>query len=81
MKIFKETEYLRFIDKEARQKTKIISIVNIHHDEIIGEIKWFGRWRQYCFFPTYNTVWNTTCMKEILDTIKCLMDDRKNNLM
>jgi hypothetical protein len=79
MKIIKETKYLRFIDVEAfRQKTKIISIVNIHHDEVIGEIKWFGRWRQYCFYPSDNTIWNTGCLEDVYEVIKNLMNERKD---
>ena len=78
MKTLKETKYLRFIDVEAyRQKTKIISIVNIHHDEVIGEIKWFSKWRQYCFSPNFNTIWNKECLEDVNSIIKELMDERK----
>ena len=77
MRTIKETEYLRFIDKESRQITKIIGIVNIHHDEEIGEIRWFGKWRQYCFYPSENTIWNTTCMEDVQTVIKELMNERK----
>ena len=77
MRTIKETEYLRFIDKESRQITKIIGIVNIHHDEEIGEIRWFGKWRQYCFLPSPNTIWNTTCMEDVQTVIKELMNERK----
>jgi hypothetical protein len=77
MKIIRETEYLRFIDKESKQITKIIGVINIHHDEEIGEIKWFGKWRQYCFYPSDNTIWNKGCLEEVLEVIKELMDERK----
>lgn len=77
MKILKETKYLRFIDKEVKQTTKIIGIVNIHYDEEIGEIKWFGRWRQYCFYPSNRTIWNTGCMEDVHGVIKELMNERK----
>jgi len=75
---FKETKYLRFIDVEARQKTKIIAVVNIHHDEQIGEIKWFGKWRQYCFYPNGNTIWNVNCLNDVNSVITKLMEERKN---
>jgi hypothetical protein len=77
MKTLRETTYLRFIDKEAKQITKIIGVVNIHHDEEIGEIKWFGKWRQYCFYPSPDTIWNTGCMKDICEVINDLMNKRK----
>lgn len=77
MKTLIETEYLRFIDKESKQITKIIGVVNIHHDEEIGEIKWFGKWRQYCFYPSDNTIWNRSCLEEVYGVIIGLMEERK----
>ena len=78
MTTIKETQYLRFIDLEARTKTKIIAVVNIHHDEQIGEIKWFGKWRQYCFYPNGNTIWNVNCLNDVNSVITNLMEERKN---
>jgi hypothetical protein len=77
MKTIGETEYLRFIDKEVKLKTKIIGIVNIHHDEEIGEIKWFGKWRQYCFYPSDNTIWNRNYLEDVYGVIVGLMEERK----
>ena len=78
MTTIKETQYLRFIDVEVRQKTKIIAVVNIHHDEQIGVIKWFGKWRQYCFHPNENTIWNKDCLNDVNSVITKLMEERKN---
>lgn len=78
METLKETKYLRFIvfTKEGK-KTKDISVINIHHDEVIGEIKWYSAWRQYCFFPGFNTIWNTDCLNAINEVIGELMNARK----
>jgi hypothetical protein len=75
--IIKETKYLLFTVNCIKGKTKVIDIVNLHHHEVIGEIKWFGRWRQYCFFPIAETVWNKTCLDDVQEVIKKLMDERK----
>jgi hypothetical protein len=75
--IIKETPYLRFALARNTGKTKVIWVVNIHHDEIIGIIKWFGRWRQYCFFPENQTIWNIDCLNDVNAVIKSLMDERK----
>jgi hypothetical protein len=83
--LLKETSYLVFLidrkynDPPSKKKTKRILIVNKHHQQIIGEILWFGRWRQYCFFPANytTTVWNTTCLEDVQSVIKELMDERK----
>jgi hypothetical protein len=78
MKMLKETQYLRFIDVEARLKTKIIAVVNIHHDEQIGSIKWFGKWRQYTLYPSDNSIWNKDCLNDVNSVITKLMEERKN---
>ena len=77
MKTIKETKYLRFIDKEVNKKTKIIGVVNISHDEELGEIRWYAAWRQYCFFSSYDTVWNDDCLLQIVEVMQQLMKERK----
>jgi hypothetical protein len=77
MNILKETQYLRFVEFPKREKTRIIAVMNIHHEQIIGMIKWFGRWRQYCFFPSTETVWNINCLNDVNSVITMLADERK----
>lgn len=79
MKVIKETKYLVFEEQEIsiNRKTKIIHVTNIRHDDVIGVIKWYSAWRQYCFFPEIYTVWNTTCLDDVQDVIRELMQDRK----
>lgn len=33
--------------------------------DLLGEVRWFGRWRQYAFFPVSDTVWNSDCLDEV----------------
>lgn len=77
MNILKETQYLRFIEFPKREKTRIIAVMNKHHEEVIGMIKWFARWRQYCFFPVNNTVWNINCLNDVNSVIMMLAEERK----
>lgn len=77
MDVIKETKYLLFVVGDNRGKTKVINIINIHHHEVIGEIKWFTKWRQYCFFPYNQTIWNKTCMEDVYKVIHDLMEERK----
>lgn len=80
MRVIKETQYLVFIDTETpKRKTKVINIININAEEVIGIIKWYGPWRQYCFFPEYDTVWNITCLNDVNEVIQKLMKDRKTS--
>ena len=77
MNILKETQYLQFVEFEKKTKTRVIAVKNIHHQEVIGIIKWFGRWRQYCFFPSTETVWNINCLNDVNSVIIMLADERK----
>ena len=82
MIVLKETKYLAFaipdeVEGVVKKKTKEVAIINIHHEEVIGEIRWFSKWRQYCFYPYENTIWNTTCLEDVQSVIKELMDERK----
>jgi len=80
MIVIKKTQYLIFEDQEIpKKKTKVINVVNINADEVIGVIKWYGPWRQYCFFPEFDTVWNITCLTDVNDVIQKLMQDRKTD--
>lgn len=77
--IIKETKYLRFtkLERDPNKKTDIIVIDSISGGYTLGNIQWFPRWRQYCFFPYSDTVWNKTCMKEVYDVIEELKAKKK----
>ena len=69
MEILKETKYLSFIVKEHKPKTKVVAVVNKTHKQEIGVIRWYGAWRQYCFYPHPNTIWNTACLNDVNNMI------------
>jgi len=79
MVIIKETQYLVFEELPTKTKTKYITVTNKRSQDIIGEIKWYGSWRQYCFFPEFDTVWNNGCLTDVLEVINTLMEDRKKS--
>jgi len=37
---------------------------------LLGIIKWFGRWRKYCFFPVEGTIYEETCLRDISQFIE-----------
>jgi len=71
------SKYLKFYLAVQGQKTQKWHVYSKNHDSFLGYIKWFGRWRQYAFFPAAETVWNPECLGDICDFIKNLMDDRR----
>jgi hypothetical protein len=52
----------------ASGKTSIHS-VEANSGGHLGEIKWFGRWRQYVFYPAFGTVYSAGCLEDIRDFI------------
>lgn len=72
------SKYLEFKEIPYDGKTKKFEVTSTKHDSLLGEIKWFGRWRQYGFFPELDTVWNKDCLKTIQDFLQKLMDERKH---
>jgi len=67
----------REIITKAPRKTKILEVVSIRGVVVLGQIRWFGRWRQYAFFPSNDTVYSHDCLNVISSRIQELMEARK----
>ena len=84
-KVFhKETEWLDFVESVPNKprKTKVISIISNSSRIVLGEIKWYGPWRQYCVFFKNKTIFNMDCFDAIQDVVNELNQIRnaeKNN--
>ena len=59
-------------------RTGVWRVENKATQEIIGFIKWCKAWRKYAFFPSYNTIFEQTCLQDITDFLKELKDKHKN---
>lgn len=77
--VIKETKYLRFIklERPPTKKTDIILIDSISHNITLGRIMWHAPWRQYCFFPDNNTLWNVGCMEDVYEVMVILKEEKK----
>jgi hypothetical protein len=58
------------------RKTSVVSICNRRSGDELGQIRWFGAWRQYCFYPSGGTIFNPTCLARITDEILAMMEAR-----
>ena len=74
--ILKRTKYLIFKVVRDTGKTKVVSIINKSADDEIGKIEWYPRWRQYIFDPCYETIWNNSCLEDVLSVINSLMAEK-----
>jgi len=68
--------WVQFVDEGPTPsgKTRIFRVETIADLEagttlpvILGSVKWFGRWRRYALFPSMQTVFEATCLREIAD--------------
>lgn len=73
-----QSEYLKFIDATPTgRKTSILLVQSVTHGNILGEIRWYGAWRQYAFWPRAGTIWNTQCLRDVNERIEALMAARR----
>ena len=56
----------------ASAKSRTMNVRNITTGALVGRIKWFGRWRQYAFYPS-PTVFPES-LQEIQDEIDEIED-------
>src|SRR5690348_2002839 len=65
------TEYLVFKqDFLPGLKTGVWVVNSCNHGFRLGVIKWNGQWRQYTFFPEYDTVWSAGCLRDLANFIE-----------
>ena len=74
---FKMTKYITFNLIELKPKTKVYGVLAKKGNIFLGTIKWYSRWRQYCFFPDKDTIYSRGCLKDIAEFIEKLMKERK----
>lgn len=58
--------YVRDSQPSASGLTSIWSILG-RGDGVLGQVRWFGRWRCYAFHPEPHTVFNAECMEELMN--------------
>ncbi len=70
--------YIEFDIIAEKPKTMVWAVRNISSQVIIGYIKWYPAWRQYCFFPEADTIFSVGCLNDINKFIINKMNLRKN---
>ena len=57
--------YLEILDVTPKdRKTKIFKVWSLEED-LLGEIRFWGPWRQYTFHPESDTIFDIKCLTEI----------------
>lgn len=76
--IMDDDEYLTLKLIEMKTKTSVYGIFSRKHGDKLGEVRWWGKWRQYCFFPAHDTVFNRDCIGTIQAFLEHLHQLRKS---
>ena len=71
------TEYLAFdlVGRSASGKTEIWTVGSVRQGAELGQVRWFGRWRQYAFFPGPETAFNAKCLRDVAEVCADLTRD------
>lgn len=72
-------EYIHFEKIAEKPKTSIWLCLRNRNNEELGKVKWYGSWRQYCYFSKGMAVYNKGCLSDIIDFIQQLMAERREN--
>jgi len=80
MELVKETEYLKFYKcpKGSNLKTDRFHIKDKNKDDLLVVISWHGPWRKYTAMFNGVAIFDTKCLKDIINFIDELMAERKN---
>jgi len=60
----------------SKRKTRIYTLHNRKTDDHLGDVKWNGQWRQFCFYPCGKTIWSKGCLDNVNSLIGNLMRER-----
>ena len=79
MKVFAEYKYIIIVCRELRlgAKTLLYYVHNRKSNGLLGHIRWYSPWRQYCFLPIASTIWSDGCLEDIHDALKRIAGDYK----
>ena len=65
-----KSKYMEAIIQAATGTTWRWWITSKSSGDTLGSIRWYGPWRQYCFFPTEGTLFNSGCMESLVEFLK-----------
>ena len=66
---------LSFVSREFTGKTYVWDV--FCSNAALGQVRWYAPWRRYCFMPATATVFDASCLSEIVEFIGGQMERRK----
>ena len=74
-----ENQYIKIVETKGARKTRCFDIWNKKADYIVGEIYWYGAWRQYCLLALEGMVFNNTCLELIINFLNDINEKHRSN--
>lgn len=68
---------LTFQDLGVTLSGKTHNWLVVSGEEGLGNVKWFGHWRRYAFYPRPGCVFDPGCLREIADFCEGVTNHRK----
>lgn len=70
-----------FLSGDYPQKRKtFVWHVAAKNGSMLGEVRWFARWRKYGFFPSPNCVFEQVCLREIAEFLEWATHTHKHGV-
>ena len=70
------SEHLVFSEiRNIGKKLPVYEVYSKFNNALLGEVQWYGAWRQYVFAPTQivSTIWSHDCLTDLSSFIQLLM--------
>ena len=69
--------YAMELTQPPERKTKRWAICATDGEVELGQIRWFGKWRCYGYFPADETVYEKQCLRAIADFCETQTDKQR----
>lgn len=75
-----ECAWIRFVPAglSPSGKTQIWNVVLKYQSVVGGQVRWWGAWRKYAFFPNPNTLYEQDCLRDIARFIEQLSHEHRH---
>jgi hypothetical protein len=75
------TSHLSFVETGQSDSglTHLYDVRSLRGATSLGQIRWYGPWRRYVFFPRADTLFDASCLTEIADFLHHLMEQRRES--
>ena len=73
------SQYLRFVENDltGRRRYQTWDILSQSSGVHLGQVHWYSRWQQYCFYPEPSKIWNAQSLLDVAGFIIDRMAERK----